>query len=511
MNVDFIMNTRYKRFSIESLVFLGFFISFLVYFFLNMRGLNSNFNFEVIIILLTLVIGLSIIFYVNFSSYDNLYKLGFIIILCFGLIALFLNPILITPDEMEHYARSELISEGDFIPSFTDNGYSIQSSFYSLLYDYNHTFFQVSHSDVPFNSSLVFYDSVFAHNPFFGYLISGLGIVFAKFLSLSVLDSLYLGRFFNLVFYTFICTYALRKVNYYKIPLLVVSCLPLSISQAASFSIDGMIIGFSILSVALLVNMYKCDDFVSNKELFGFFILTSLIGVLKFTNIFLLFLIFIVPKSKFKDKNFYYLSRVLPFVLMFGVLLYCGFYSSPKYYLSYRLGNIQRWGVNTTGQLNFIVGHPVDSFNLFAGLPLDSWRLVVLFFHFHHTVWSSFENPVFLIAGLYFVFYLFVSFFIPDDLHLDRMSRLKVFIVIFLIYYGTYFVQYISWTSVGASRVMGVNSRYFIPILFLIPMVFNLNFLKSDLKDNLWYIGIIIVFVLVFIVGSVFMLVSSYY
>ena len=505
------MDNTYKRFTTHSLIFIGFSIFFLYYFFVNMRGSFSSPLFEGIIVILTLVIGLSIIFYANFSNYENLYKIGFVIIFCFGLIALFLNPVLITPDEMEHYARSELISEGDFIPSFTSNGYQIESSFYSLLYDYNHTFYHISHSNSPFNSSFVFYDSVFAHNPFFAYLISGLGILFAKFLNLSVLNSLYLGRFFNLLFYSIVCSYALRKANGFKVPLLVVSCLPLSISQAASFSIDGMIIAFSILSMALLINMYKSEGFISNKIIVLFFVLTSIVSVLKFTNIFLLFLIFIIPKSKFKTPKLYYLSRILPFLLSLCILLYCGLYSSPKYYLSYRLGNIQRWGVNTSGQLNFIVNHPSDSFSLFAGLPLDSWRLVVLFFHFHHTVWSDFETPVFLIAGLYFIFYLIVCFIIPDDLKLDKMDRLKVFIIIFLIFYGTYFIQYLSWTSVGGSRIMGVNSRYFIPILFLIPMVCNVNYLRSDLINKKSYISILIVFVLIFIVGSVFMLISSYY
>ncbi len=506
------MNENYKRFTKHSLIFSVFLVFFVSYFFTFLRGSFSNPIFEALIIILLFIVGLSVIFYSNFSNYDNLYKIGFIIILCFGLFALFLNPVLLTPDEMEHYARSELISEGNFIPDFIPHqGYQIESSFYNLLYDYNNTIFHATHSNVGFNNSLVFYDSVFAHNPFFAYLISGFGIFLAKLLDFSVLNSLFLGRFLNLLVYTVICTYALRKSPSFKVPLLVVSCLPLSISQAASFSIDGLIIAFSILAVSYIIYMYKSEDSVSNWDLSIFFILTSLIGVMKVTNFLFLFLIFIIPRNKFKDDRIFYISRILPFVLSVFVLLYCGLYSSPKYYLSYRLGNIQRWGVNTTGQINYMVSNPFDSFKLFALLPLDSWRLVILFFHFYHTVWSSFETPVFLIAIMYFVFYILISFIVPDDLKLDKKSRIIVFIIILLTYYGTYLLQYLSWTSVGSGRIMGVNSRYFIPLMFLIPMVCNVNVLGSDLKNSKSYICIIIVFVLVFLVGSLVMLVSSYY
>ena len=96
--------------------------------------------------------------------------------------------------------------------------------------------------------------------PIYGYLPQAIGILIAKLLDLNVIWILWLGRICNLICYAGLVSYAIKKANCLKIPLLAVACIPISIYQAAFISIDSLIIGLGILVVAYFI------EFCTSKE-----------------------------------------------------------------------------------------------------------------------------------------------------------------------------------------------------------------------------------------------------
>ena len=354
------------------------------------------------------------------------------------------------------------------------------------------------------SNNLSHYHSCFAHNPIFGYLLPSLGILLAKLLDLSIIWTLWLGRLFNLIFYALICTYAIKKAPKYKIPLLIVACLPLALSEGASISIDCMINALCILSISAFIKMYTTEESIENKDLILFFIPLLLASIIKITDLAFLLLLFLIPHSKFKTKKQYYIS-ILSFILIIIVsILWLELYSTPKYLLSWRNIHYQYNKINTTQQLNYVLSHGKATISLFGGLILKTYMLPLKFVQFYQFDWMS---SSFILAPLYTIYFVFMMFFYPDEMKMKKTDRVKLFIIISIIYFGTYFVQYLSWTNIGLTYFKGVNARYFVPWLALLPMTFSISPYKKSKKIDM----LMITLAIAFIIGFLIMVTSLYY
>ena len=479
-----------------------FFIFFTYYFFTFQKGPNTNLTIEIGILILLFITSVITIIYSQTNK--EIHKICFIILLLFGLFCVFLNPILSIPDEAEHYLRSELITEGDFQPQFHNGyGYVIHDSFYQLFNNFDNTVIDTSLTSDKISDNLSHYHSCFAHNPVFGYLIPALGILLAKILDLSIIWTLWLGRLFNLILYCTICAYAIKKAPVYKIPLLIVAC-PLALSEGASVSVDCIINALCLFSISIFIKMYKTSGNIENKDLLLFFIPLLLVSIIKVTDLAFLLLIFVLPKNKFKTNKQYYLS-ILSFLLIIIIsILWLEFYSTPKYLLSWRNIHYQYNRINTNQQLNYLLTHKQGTINLFVGLVLKTYMLPLKFVQFYQVDWM---DSSFIFAPLYSVYFILMMFLYPNEMKLKKIERFKLFIIISILYFGTYLVQYLSWTNIGLTYFKGVNARYFVPWLALLPMTFSINPNKKSRKIDL----LMITFAIIFLVGFVIMVTGLYY
>jgi uncharacterized membrane protein len=227
-------------------------------------------------------------------------------IVCFGIIAAFIVPICDVSDETEHLARAEMTSRGVFIPHWTGEDLGLERAYnltgHKRIAHYNPgagydsieavNFFTsdlgktVDHT--PYDTEKINYTdnlviSAFEQNPFYGYLPPALGMIIAKMLDLNVIWLLWLGRIFNLLFYAGVISLAIRKTPILKMPLFFVACLPISIYQAASLSIDSMIIGLGILAVGYFLYMYSAKkDSLETREVIKFSALCLIHGQQRF-------------------------------------------------------------------------------------------------------------------------------------------------------------------------------------------------------------------------------------
>lgn len=90
------------------------------------------------------------------------------------------------------------------------------------------------------------------------------------------------------------------------------------------------------------------------------------------------------------------------------------------------------------------------------------------------------------------VFLAIVLFAYPQKTKFDKKTRIGSLIVFIIIYVGTFFVQLLTWANVGDMNV-GVHMRYFIPLLALIPIIFQLNFNKINAEKFDKYMMVFII------------------
>ena len=281
----------------------------LIAFFAMMDVKNyANPKMEIAVLILSCILSVFLIsFYQGHRDEKNFYKTVFVVIFIFGIVFSVLTPIMCTHDEIEHFVRAEITSNGVINPEFreepfdldgvTYNGYysTIQSTFNltekgvvpswyisqyiktspnltmrvnngEKLVDYiemdmvKSSILKTDADTEPINTTPVKFPSAFAQNPFFGYVAPAIGIAIAKILDLNAIWMMWLGRIFNALLYAAIVSYAIKKTPALKIPLFVVACIPAALSQASTFSIDAIINGLAILSIALFLKYYKAPE-----------------------------------------------------------------------------------------------------------------------------------------------------------------------------------------------------------------------------------------------------------
>ena len=466
-----------------------FFYSIIV-FLSSMSIVNIN-NFfypklEILVFLLVLFVGIVCISY-YFSHRDDkeLYKTAFIVILIFGILFSVFTPICCNPDEVEHFVRAEITSNGVLIPEYDrtpyiyENKYNESGSYLTIQsvldlieegkstrgggYDamdfVNSSILNTNADTEPINHTVVKYHSAFAQNPFFGYLFSALGIFLAKLLDLNAIWMLWLGRIFNALLYASLIALAIKKTPILKMPLFVFSNIPFVLRLAGSVSIDPVINGLAILAIAYFLYLYKSPKKeLTSKHIIKFSLIILLLGLCKVTYFVFIFLILFIPKSNFKDKKCFLYGLISIVVLLIVFVLWSKFYVDPGVFASCRSVHYDN-SANAIEQLKFILSHKKDTLielcHIFANINNDL------------SFTDSFNSLFLMYLGGICLLY-------PKP-KIELKPRIGALLVLLMLYFGTYIVFMLSWTPVGQLTPIGVQPRYFFPAFALIPFIFGIN------------------------------------
>lgn len=99
------------------------------------------------------------------------------------------------------------------------------------------------------------FPSEFISGNYVCYVASGFGIAIGKALHLSSALTMYLGRMLNLLLFAFLGACAVKKIPFGKNIFFVAALLPLTLQQAASFSYDTVIMAFAFYYLAECVHL----------------------------------------------------------------------------------------------------------------------------------------------------------------------------------------------------------------------------------------------------------------
>ena len=438
---------------------------------------------ELIMIIIIAIFG---VFAITFYSYHNtdkeLYKTAFVIILLFGLVCCFLNPICNVSDETEHLARADITSQGVLFTEYVNNSFAVSESINFFSENRSQTVFDVD-ATMPYSSTITQYSSAFQHNPFFGYIAPAIGLLIAKLLSLSVASAMWLGRLFNLLVYTCLTAYAIKKTPILKIPFIATACIPVAIQQAASFSIDALFIGLGFVIVAYFFYMIKAEDHsLENKDILIFSVLCLLCGLCRLPFLAMVLLIFIVPTKKFREHN----AAIFKFVGLFLVgiigIVYAGL-STPNYmHSAWRAAYAAKNHFSSAQQISYMLSHPG---NAIVGIlhtinALDNGPVLTSMANLYSTVpGKATMHRLGFISAIYPMFIGGVWLFYPLVERFDLKERVGTLIVVAITYVATCLSQMISWAPVGNMYSVVVHTRYFIPLFALAPFIFGINHVKE--------------------------------
>ncbi|MXQ72990.1 DUF2142 domain-containing protein [Clostridiaceae bacterium DONG20-135] len=444
---------------------------FLTVILLLMSSINYYFYYQMIkipiYIGLIIVTPLFISYMVNLilMAKKDLSKIFVIIALPICMLYMFLIIPNAVPDEVTHFGKAYLTSTFCFT---NENHFYVPEAYSNLThYDYGifyqNLFSNTNYDEVVKSTLLTSYNSVY-------YMIPAAGIFIGRVLNLSITGAFLMGRFFNALLFIGLGSLSIKKVPYAKLLFFVYLLSPMMIQEAVSMSIDCMINAVTIFVIAYILEMKFKNDRIATKDIviLGSLFVVILLGKYNYLPVFGLLLI-LPSLKKLTKKQWLY---VLGFLCLGPILyfIYSRLLTAPSSGVSSSAGYILETGVNTPAQVNLVLHNPIYFIKVMLNTLLKSGEFYFYSFIGRPLSWLNVD----VYWALIFVYFIamFLSIYIgKTKYYLKKFEKAWILVLSAIMVIGIFFALYITWTGVGGDIILGVQGRYFIPIVILLLLL----------------------------------------
>ncbi len=313
------------------------------------------------------------------------------------------------------------------------------------------------------------------------YTPQAVGITLGRLLSFGQVLTIYLGRFFNLLFFA-LCGYgAVRLAPFGKMAFFGASLLPMTLELVSSLSYDGVAIGLGMLFSAYVMYLIYEKDTIGPRELAALGILLAALAPCKMVYIPLAAMCFLIPQEKFgSKKKFFIAAGVVAVCMVAGILLIN--LDKMSSYLAETEGTVG-WAGDVAGySFSYILGNPIQTVLILANTLVRQAPTYLYSMMGGSLGWLQYEVDAVLILFLLGWTALTVLTvgatdrkgldrdLIPSSGQADAMvmplgHRIVSLILCFGTVIATLLIMMMSWTPLGSPVVEGVQGRYFLPIL----------------------------------------------
>lgn len=415
------------------------------------------------------VCALLYFFFIFFYYRKNIAKLVAFSILTIGILHLISTPLTgISWDHLTHYSKSQTASHLHTVE---------QSHAESLLMLYPIGTYQdldnrwdayerqnLAHQELQktWNKNLTF-SKCFFELPYYP---AGIFLWLARTLNSSYSLHFQLGKLGNLLLYVWLSYLILQKTRN-KFAIASLLCFPTLSFVAANYSYDAWTMGFAMLSLVYYLEGLKGDKCFDTKEIFIILGALFLTAAAKAAYAGIVIFYLFVPKEKFANKRHYILWYIGILIIISAIILA---FTSSQYASSGYTGMTNRENnPNIKEQLAFILKNPLRYFKIWTNYILSR------FITFEHsngfsTLFGGIYIPLFkYLPQLLFI----VLVFIDKQKEDEKISGLQRLLLALASMFSIFIIStaiYLDYTSVGKDTIEGVQSRYWLPVLF--PLVY---------------------------------------
>lgn len=418
--------------------------------------------------------------------------ISFIIIAIYcGLNMSFLTPPYQTFDEREHFNKSYQIASfdlggadeqpigwpGNIEQFFSYNGNSATYNNYKEKIELVKEFRNTDYSQKEFHNSTA------ANYLPTAYVFSAIGIFLGKLCHFPFIATFYLGRLTSLLGYSIAMFFIIKKVKVIKNIFFVLGLFPGMMYHVCAYSADGITYVSALAVVAIFINHFKeKNEGITWPKVCLFIFLLSLLITSKMTYAPFCLLYLAIPQKKFHGQyKFFYKLTV---IISAGLVMMANFVYSNSV-------GLNLWappGTSVSGQIGFIFGH------LFKYI-LICWRYV------EGSFLSYFTNPIGSLAysgnlASIYIFAVLILLFliatIDNDgpmFELTIKNKLWILCAIICSWGLTITALYLTYVPVGDVTVVGMQGRYFAPLIILVLMLFNNNNINISKKTKRYLNG----------------------
>lgn len=314
------------------------------------------------------------------------------------------------------------------------------------------------------------------------YVFSGLGITVGRLFGFNAVITYALGRFFNLIFYALCIFFAVKLMPYGKAGLTAIALLPSSLHLAVSYSYDNFSIALVLLTFAFIMNMYAGNKKISVAQMVLTTALSCIVMPIKIVYAVVALFALFIPSYRFKSKKAAVLFKIVFTVLTFASIIIM------------QGSTISKETADTTSELlggikvytaSWVISHPVKAAAIILRTFIQTGPSYVAMLLGNRLGWLQIYAPIPLLIFTGII--LFLSFF-SDKKGKDTPVLHRIFA--FLLFFGgavlVLLVLMLDWTPIGTPTVLGVQGRYFIPLLpLLLVAIASVPFRRKESTDSL--------------------------
>ncbi|MBR2833494.1 MAG: DUF2142 domain-containing protein [Bacilli bacterium] len=324
------------------------------------------------------------------------------------------------------------------------------------------------------NKSIISYNKA-------GYIPLFLGYNISKLIKLPFSICFKIAKMFNLIVFLLIMSFAIKKAFIGKRVITVIGLLPSTIFLATQFSYDPAVISGLTLSFVYLLNWFVNKNFKVNFNNMLIFLLAVLYSCfVKPIYIIVLGLFIFIPKDRFRTKKENYWIK--GFILII-VLLVLSTFAMPSDLLSNTSGDPRGGLTSVSEQFKLIISNPIGYLNVFKDTYLAQFSEKILGIQtlggFAYI--GNVSNNLYIML---LIIIIFVALIDTNDFYLKIKHRIIILFVLLVVIALIWTALYLSFTPVGLNTINGVQSRYFIPLLYPFIMILQINKIKNKISDE---------------------------
>lgn len=281
-----------------------------------------------------------------------------------------------------------------------------------------------------------------------------------------------LTRLVNLVFYCVVGYFAFKNLKKYQLPFFVLLTSPASIANAATMSSDGYTNILILLFLSLLFKYMDKKEKI-NLPLLG--IVSALIASCKIVYFPIILLLIFIPKEKFKKpiNKYIYLGVIFLIALVFNIV-----------WLNLTQIYFDKFFIHTAEQKEFVLTHMFEYATIVMRTYLFNSVDYIYNIFFGHNMYSGIIPSIPLISFVFVILFLLSMLIQKKEFDLKKSLVVYgiVIIILALITTALYVQCTANFVEVGHQMVVGIQGRYFIPlVMLLIPFIKGL---ELKIKEN---------------------------
>lgn len=400
-----------------------------------------------------------------------------------GFFYIIVVPFTYVPDAFNHFIRAYEVTEGNFctreeqdeeawLPEHLTADLNFQA-------DYSHLYL---HRNVRLDDGARRYyihDNTALYTPL-GYFPHILGILIGKQFTDRTLVLVLFARVFSLAAFVVVmaCAYRMCPVNRGMVA--VSALLPITLIEAGSTSLDGVMLSILLLGQAYLLTLCEKKRRLTKAEAAFLWILPLAFAMCKVVYVPFSLLLFLIPKESFgggREKGIFMVSSL-------AVALSAYFAWSAATF-----GFVDRYAAKMNGnadeQIQFILTHPMAYLNVFRN-TIHRWFELYLKGMFGGIAgWAQnvAVNSFFPIVCIVYTVVM-LAFHPQSALHRNVKTIVLYAVIGLSVTALTFTAIYVQYNALQSPFIEGIQGRYFVPLLFPFGFVLS-SFLKHIYRAEL--------------------------